>query len=236
MSRVGSGAPLVCLGGGPGFPAQHLGTLGGLHEHRTLLLVDVRGAGTSDPPHEPSWSIDDYVEDLHQVWTAAGAGAVDVFGHSHGGFVAAAFAARFPEAVVHLVLDGTPVRPRDLTPPEEGIRAYFFSWDADARRYSDELMASMYEEASSWFVAHEWETVDLASTLPQISAETLVITGEADWACGAAAAETATHLLQRGRTAVIEEAGHFAWRERPDAYRSAFVDFLGGPSMRANYN
>jgi hypothetical protein len=49
-ARIGSGPFLVCHCGGPGFPGATLGDLGGLSGDRALVMLDSRGAGTSDLP------------------------------------------------------------------------------------------------------------------------------------------------------------------------------------------
>jgi pimeloyl-ACP methyl ester carboxylesterase len=43
----GDGEPLLCLPGGAGRASAYLG---GLAEHRRLVLLDNRGTGESDPP------------------------------------------------------------------------------------------------------------------------------------------------------------------------------------------
>lgn len=45
---IGSGPPLVCHPGGPGFSAAYLGALA-LDRDFTLILLDPRGTGGSDP-------------------------------------------------------------------------------------------------------------------------------------------------------------------------------------------
>lgn len=229
LHEVGRGDPLVCLPGGPGFPAAQLEDLGGLSVHRTLLVPDWRGAGASDPPADGRHGVDDYAADLLGLLEALDLGGVDLFGHSFGGVVAATFAARHGERVRRLVLDGTPDRTGDGRSPQgEGLTGFFAHFDETARAYADVTMPSIHQPALDWFGEHEYDNFDLASTLPCVAVPTLVITGDADWACGPERAAEMAALLPAGELAVIAGAGHFAWVEQPAAYVQAVVDFLGG--------
>jgi proline-specific peptidase len=104
----GSGRPLVCHPGGPGFSARYLADLGGLAAHAELVLVDPRGTGGSEWPDDPrAYQIADYVDDLEELRATLGLEQIDLLGHSHGGVVAMAYAAAYPERVRRLVLAST---------------------------------------------------------------------------------------------------------------------------------
>jgi proline iminopeptidase len=108
FSRAGSGALLVCHGGGPGFSARYLGDLAGLGDDFELLLLDPRGTGGSDRPADArDYRIEDYVADVEELRRHLGEEQIHLFGHSHGGVVAAAYAAMHPERVERLVLAST---------------------------------------------------------------------------------------------------------------------------------
>jgi proline iminopeptidase len=101
----GAGPLLVCHPGGPGFDATYFRDLGGLDRGRTLILLDPRGTGGSDRPADPqAYTTEDYVADVEELRVHLGADAFDFLGHSHGGVVAIAYAARFPSRVRRLVL------------------------------------------------------------------------------------------------------------------------------------
>jgi proline iminopeptidase len=104
----GSGPPLLCHPGGPGSSSAYFGGLPDLAAERTLLLLDPRGSGASDPPADPSaYDLEDYAADIEAVRADLGIGRLDLLGHSHGGFVAMSWAARYPEHVGRLVLAST---------------------------------------------------------------------------------------------------------------------------------
>jgi pimeloyl-ACP methyl ester carboxylesterase len=100
--RRGDGPHLVCHPGGPGFDGSELHDLGGLDRTRTLLLVDPRGSGRTGPAD--SYLLDDYVADLEELRADLALETIDVLGFSHGGLVAAAYAAAHPQRVRKLVL------------------------------------------------------------------------------------------------------------------------------------
>lgn len=103
--RTGSGTPLVCHGGGPGFSSLYLGNLGGLDERLELILLDPRGTGGSDRPADPrAYATEDYVNDLEELRGHLGLERINLLGHSHGGLVAIAYAARHPERIDRLIL------------------------------------------------------------------------------------------------------------------------------------
>jgi proline iminopeptidase len=103
-TRRGTGPLLVCHPGGPGFDGSELHDLGGLDRTRTLLLVDPRGTGRTDGAD--SYSLADYVADLDELRADVGTDRIDLLGFSHGGLVAAAYAADHPDRVRKLVLAG----------------------------------------------------------------------------------------------------------------------------------
>jgi len=101
----GEGDLLLCHPGGPGFSGAFLGDLGGLDRSRTLVVLDPRGTGCSDPPaSEDAYALADYVADLGHVQAQLGVDRIDVLGHSHGSLVALLYAAERPERIGQLVL------------------------------------------------------------------------------------------------------------------------------------
>ena len=109
--REGAGPALVCHPGGPGFSARYFGNLSGLGTRFELILVDPRGTGDSDRPrHRRAYAIEDYVADLDELRVHLGQERMLLLGHSHGGVVAAAYAAAHPRRVEKLVLASTLAR------------------------------------------------------------------------------------------------------------------------------
>jgi pimeloyl-ACP methyl ester carboxylesterase len=109
---VGNDGPvLVCHPGGPGFSSLYFGDLAGLWERFTLVLLNPRGtAGSSRPADPRAYQIADYVADVEELRVHLGLERMLLLGHSHGGVVAQAYAARHPEKVERLVLASTLAR------------------------------------------------------------------------------------------------------------------------------
>jgi pimeloyl-ACP methyl ester carboxylesterase len=109
--RMGKGPVVVCHPGGPGFSSLYFGDLAGLWERFTLVLLNPRGTGGSGRPADPSgYQIEDYVSDLEELRQNLGLERMLLLGHSHGGVVAQAYAARHPGKVQRLVLASTLAR------------------------------------------------------------------------------------------------------------------------------
>ncbi len=94
--------------GGPG--GDHSGfkpAMGHLAERMQLVYFDHRGQGRSDPADPASYTLDENVADMEALRRHLGLGPVVSIGTSYGGMVAMAHAARYPDAVSHLVLIAT---------------------------------------------------------------------------------------------------------------------------------
>jgi proline iminopeptidase len=91
--------------GGPG--GDHSGFKPGfmpLAERLQLVYFDHRGQGRSGRGDPARYTLDENVEDMEALRRHLGLGPVVSIGTSYGGMVAQAHAARYPDAVSHLVL------------------------------------------------------------------------------------------------------------------------------------
>jgi pimeloyl-ACP methyl ester carboxylesterase len=109
--EFGSGPPLLCHPGGPGMSGIYFDGLPDLEAERTVLALDPRGTGASDPPADPrDYDLAAYAADVEAVREHLGLERLDYLGHSHGGFVGMTWASTYPECVGHLVLSNTAPR------------------------------------------------------------------------------------------------------------------------------
>jgi len=108
-----AGAPLVVVNGGPGFDHtyEHVvlpGTTSPwetLARTRRVVFYDQRGNGRSGAlkPGQ-SCTLADQIDDLEAVRARLGADKIDLLGHSWGGYLVMAYAARHPEHIRHLIM------------------------------------------------------------------------------------------------------------------------------------
>ena len=90
-----------------------------LGAHFTVTRYDVRGCGLSDR-NPPNVGLDDLVLDLEAVMERVdptGATPVVLYGVCYGGLIAATYAARHPERVAKVILDGTYAKGEDISTP-----------------------------------------------------------------------------------------------------------------------
>ncbi|MFF0745573.1 alpha/beta fold hydrolase [Streptomyces sp. NPDC004111] len=96
----GEGAPLLVLPGGPMRASAYLGDLGGLSEHRRLIMPDLRGTGESGVPADPAtYRCDRLVDDVEALRAHLGIERVDLLAHSAAGDLALLYAARYPRRI-----------------------------------------------------------------------------------------------------------------------------------------
>ena len=98
---------------------------------------------------------------------------------------------------------------------------YFSSWDECYRPLVE--VAHIDPEPLRSFNATPF---DLRPELGQIDCETLVITGRDDFICGPAAAAVLAEGIDGAELVVVADAGHFAFIEQPETFRTAVETFL----------
>jgi proline iminopeptidase len=149
----------MVIHGGPG--GDHSGfkpSFSPLAARMQLVYFDHRGQGRSAAADPSTYTLDENVEDMEALRRHLGLGPIVSVGTSYGGMVAMAHAARYPDAVSHLVLIVTAAHGgfiqraqaivRERGTPEqqavcETLWAGGFRSAADMRHYY-EVMAPMY--------------------------------------------------------------------------------------------
>jgi proline iminopeptidase len=94
----------VIHGGPGGDHSSFKPVLAPLTERMQLVYFDHRGQGRSARGNPAAYTLDENVEDMEALRRHLGTGPVVSIGTSYGGMVAMAHAARYPEAVSHLIL------------------------------------------------------------------------------------------------------------------------------------
>ena len=266
--KMGTGPVLVCHPGGPGFSSSYFADLAGLWERFTLVMLNPRGTGGSDRPADSgAYQIDDYVADLEELRVHLGQDRLLLLGHSHGGVVAQAYAAAYPDRVERLVLASSLARfgPEQEAAMRAGmdkrsgqpwyrdaaaaleeeqevtfaddrqltdlffreVPLYFAHYDAAEAGYADTLRAeTINADALKLFNEKIFNTFDLRERLPNITAPTLVITGDDDFICGPVCAAEISGAIPRARQVIVGDSGHMVFVEQPQAFHDEVGDFL----------
>ncbi|HLJ88945.1 MAG TPA: alpha/beta fold hydrolase [Candidatus Angelobacter sp.] len=104
----GSGTPLMVANGGPGFDHTYLHVSTAwesLAKNRKVVLYDQRGTGRSiSSRKDQTYTLADQIDDLDALRAHLGFDRIDLLGHSWGGFLAMAYAARHSDRISHLIL------------------------------------------------------------------------------------------------------------------------------------
>lgn len=156
----GTETPLVVVNGGPGFDHTYLQIATtawtSLAQKRRVIFYDQRGVGRSEPLKAgQSCTLGDQIDDLEALRAHLGYEKIDLLGHSWGGFLSMAYAARHPEHIVHLILV-------DSAAPKWSDTVFLFSQvfpqtteRQDALAFADELGDKAASDAS----IHEYLTM-----------------------------------------------------------------------------
>ncbi|HYV86168.1 MAG TPA: alpha/beta hydrolase [Patescibacteria group bacterium] len=107
---VGGGprTPLVLVNGGPGFDHGYMhcsDVWDRLAATRKVVFYDQRGNGRSSPIKDgQSCLLADQIADLDALRARLGLEKMDLLGHSWGGYLVMAYAARHPDRIAHLMI------------------------------------------------------------------------------------------------------------------------------------
>jgi len=106
--RMSERPTAILIHGGPGADHTSLkARYGRLAEKMQLIYFDHRGQGRSASADPKTYTLEENVEDMEALRRYLGLGPVVSIGTSYGGKVGMAHAARYPEAVSHLILIAT---------------------------------------------------------------------------------------------------------------------------------
>jgi proline iminopeptidase len=104
----GPGTPLVVVNGGPGFDHAYLhcsDCWDRLARGRKVVFYDQRGNGRSSELKEnQSCTLADQIADLDALRAHLGFEKIELLGHSWGGYLVMAYAARHPDRIAHLLI------------------------------------------------------------------------------------------------------------------------------------
>lgn len=253
------GTPLVFINGGPGFDHSfhHLSTVWErLATARRVVFFDQPGTGQSWPVGpEDVVRVDDLLLSIETIRTAIGASRVAVLGHSWGGYVALAYAIRYPDRVERLVLVSS-VAPKisateflfgslfpDVHAVRRGLRgenpddvqkyirlslAMSFYSPENRERILAKLGPVAYNGRQETLLWRDAESRDLTSDLRRLTMPVLLATGRFDANVAPRTTWSIHQVVPGSQLAVFERSGHFPMIEEPDRFFAVVDKFLRG--------
>src|SRR6516225_866725 len=123
----GDGQPLVVQHGFTDSAETwyEVGYVDGLKPHYRLILIDARGHGASDKPHEPdAYERERVVADITTVLDDLAIPRAHYFGYSMGGRIGFAIARYAPERVHSLIIGGGSPYPQSQVGPDRMLEAF----------------------------------------------------------------------------------------------------------------
>ncbi len=253
----GTGTPVLLLHGFPLDGRMWARQVGALGIGRRVLVPDLLGFGSTPFPKGPC-SLERQADGLAAFVTAQGTDRVVVCGLSMGGYIALAFAERFPERLAGLILADT--RAGADSEPARQARAFnaqrvlrdgvgFIAEDMLPKLFhprTQEDRRAVVDEVRSIMVGQSPEGVSAAlramgdrpsreTVLINLECPVLILVGEGDKVTPPQEAEAMAALNPRSRLLVIPDAGHLSNMEAPGAFNEGVASFLaslGTPTAR----
>ena len=256
-------APTILLIHGSGVSARYWDNqLQSLAGALRVVAIDLPGHGASEPmPPTQRVSVEAYGEVVASFLDALGAGPVIVAGHSLGGAIAIALAARRPDAVSALLLLSSCAKLPPADGPGERFlaalpgplrRLLVFSLakkllfapgapDAAVSLGMQELRACRPETILNDVQAGK--TMDLSGPATRLEVPTLILCGSQDGLTPPALSARLGELIPRSRVRIVDGAGHMLLLEVPDRVNQEILTFVGssvaladGPSPIGGWN
>ncbi len=206
-----------------------------------VYALDFPGCGGSDQP-PVAWGVADYVQFVLDWLDALQLSRVTFIGHSHGGRVSLALAARHPERVKRLILvDSAGIRaPRDF---RYYRRVYFYKaarrvialpgirrWQTPLRKRLMQLLGSEdYGSVTPGVMQGTFIKLvneDLRPILKSIKASTLLIWGENDQDTPVSDGKLMEQTIPDAGLVILKGAGHFSYLDCFPQFCAVISSFL----------
>jgi pimeloyl-ACP methyl ester carboxylesterase len=217
-----------------------------------LILVDIRGHGKSSKP-ECCYTRLDFAYDIKLLLDALKVQKADIVGHSLGSIIAQTFAEYWPARTGRVVLisstggppPGVPAKPpqfdfaaeiRKLKDPIEADSPFMIAWWDSPTPVDPDFIRRERQDAAA-IPLQVWLAVldqglsanalgDLRSTLPRLTAPTLLIWGSKDPIMEEPVRATLREALPKASVKIFDGLGHNPFWENPVAVAQVINTFL----------
>lgn len=246
--KTGEGKPLVILHGWGSSKRVMMPVAQNLSHLRTNYVLDLPGFGDSPEPSR-SWSIDDYADAVQAFIESLDEDKVDVLVHSFGGRIILKLCARdFGKTQIDKVLitGGAGMKPK------RSMKFYIRKYTAKFLKAPFMILpGSLREKTLGWLRSTSlWKSLGssdysklsgvmretfvksvseyLESSLPDIPHEVLLLWGRNDDATPVYQGERIEKGIENAALVIIEDAGHYAFLDKPKQFASIAEAFLKG--------
>jgi pimeloyl-ACP methyl ester carboxylesterase len=247
-SVEGAGPPLFLIHGIGAARNTWAKALPVLLPHFTVITYDLRGHGAS-PRSEGVFGLDELVADLERLRERTGFEQAHFAGHSLGGMIGPAYARRYPDRVLSLGLlstaafrtedDGAKVRAVVQAMRDKGIAQVLGTltdrWFTDAfiERHADVVEARLKQVVATdpevfLNVFDIYATTEMAPWLHEVTAPSLVLTGENDGGCNPRLNRAIDAALPRSELVILDGYKHSLLLEAGDVVAGHIKRFIAG--------
>jgi 3-oxoadipate enol-lactonase len=249
----GKGLPLVLLHGFPVDSRMWEAQIGERSSRCRVVAPDLRGFGKSastDP-----FTTESLADDVHVLLEEIQALPCVLAGLSMGGYVALAYARKYPTDLRGLMLVDTKAAGDDAQGKLNRNKMIELVRSSGSKAIAEQMLPKMLAEDTprnrpataqglrAMMEACPPKTIenalvclrdrpDQTQTLPSISASTLIIVGEADSITPVSVAQSMQKQIPGAQLAVIKGAGHMSPMEQPAQVNQAISRFLDRLSSR----
>lgn len=212
-----------------------------------VIAPDLRGFGQShavDP-----FTIESQADDIHGLLDQSGALPCVLVGLSMGGYIALAYAQKYPSNLRGLVLVDTKAAGDTAEQKEGRQKMITLVREQGAKAVAEQMLPKMLADetprrrpAVAHFLRAMMEACppktienalaamrdrpDRTPILPSISVPTLIVVGDGDAITPVSVAQSMQRQIPRAQLAVIKGAGHMSPMEQPTQVNQAFSRFL----------
>ncbi len=244
----GKGPPVVFVHGFPLSRATWQKQIETLRSSHRVIAPDLRGLGENDAASGTT-TMEQFADDIHALLQQLKTGPVVLVGHSMGGYIALAFARKFPDMLRGLVLVATKAG-ADTPEAAAGRRATADKVKAGGANVVVDAMApkmlaasnqdqKMADQVRGFMAPSKPDSViaallgmaerpDSTSMLANIAVPTLVITGADDTVIPPAESEKLAAAIPGAQLKKISSAGHIVAFEQPAEFNRELKDWLNG--------
>jgi 3-oxoadipate enol-lactonase len=240
---------LLLLHGFPQDSSLWHGTAAALSDVANVLTPDLRGFGDDRRALPAAMSMEACADDIKVLLDARGIDGVVLGGLSMGGYVALAFAERWPGRIAGLLLcntratadteegkvareetarnafdKGVPVIARGMLPKLLSARTKRERPDLVAT--VEMMMARQRPEAVAAAARGMALRPDRTPMLASITAPTLIVTGDQDELMPLPTSEAMHHAIHGSELVVLPDVGHLSPVEAPEAFQAAVRRFI----------